>query len=171
MKKRLLAAVLALVLTGCSAPQEEQVFETLGDMDLDHQVMAIAEEIHFDLPEGAASEAMAAEDGSTVYSWDDFEVCSQALQSGDLERTLEAVTGMDADDLTVMTRDWNGMKLYQTVWCAAAEEGIRTGRAVIADDGNYHYCVSLTAPEEADADGVYDQIVSSFRLGSSDTEK
>lgn len=170
MKKLVWTAVLALALAGCSA-QEEQVFETIADPAEDQAVMAIAEEIHFDLPENAASEAMATEDGGTVYNWDVFEVWSQTLKSGDLNRTLETVTGVGAENLTVMTRDWNGMKLYQTVWCTTDEEGIRTGRAVIADDGSYHYCVSITAPEETDSDAVYDQIVSSFRLGETDSGK
>lgn len=170
MKKLLWIAAAAMLLAGCSAENQE-VFETIGEVGYQQETVIEASSLAFDLPEEAASEAMAGEDGSTVYSWDSFEVCASTLESGDLEKTLAAVTGMDANQLTVMKKDWNDMTLYQTVWCTTGEDGILLGRAVIADDGNYHYCVSITGPENVDSQPVYDQIVSSLRIGDSDSEK
>lgn len=170
MKKILLLTVLALALAGCGT-EDETVFETVGDVEYEQVVMPDPELIYFDLPEGIASEAMAGEDGSTLYNWDDFEVSVETMESGDLNRTIETITGIEAENLTVMGQSWNDMMLYQTVWCTAGEDGIRTGRAVIADDGNYHYCVSITSPEGTDSSEIYAQIVSSFRLGETDSAK
>lgn len=170
MKKVVWIMALALLLAGCAA-EDEEVFETVGEVSHLAETMVPASAMHFDLPELAASEVMAGEDGSTIYSWEEFEVWSAALEAGDLNRTIETITGMPAEKLTVMKKDWNGMTLYQTVWCSAGEDGVLLGRAMIADDGNYHYCVSITGPEEADSEEIYDQIVSSFRIGESDSEK
>ena len=44
------------------------------------------------------------------------------------------------------------------------EEGITLGRCMVADDGSYHYCVSLTSPENADVGEDYAQICASLDL-------
>ena len=37
----------------------------------------------------------------------------------------------------------DGVDRYEFVWVSAGEKGERLGRAVILDDGNYHYCMSV----------------------------
>jgi hypothetical protein len=37
---------------------------------------------------------------------------------------------------------------YDCVWTAAGETGLQLGRACVLEDGNYHYVLSVMAPEE-----------------------
>ena len=42
-----------------------------------------------------------------------------------------------------------GADRYDFVWAAAGENGERLGRAVILDDGNYHYTMTVLKDAEA----------------------
>ena len=65
-----------------------------------------------------------------------------------------------------------GLQFYQTVWSMTGEEGITLGRCMVADDGSYHYCISLTSPEDAAVGEDYAQICASLDLsGEEDTGK
>ena len=170
MRKLIWIAAAALLLTGCAA-EEEPVFETIGEIRYESAAVVEPYMVEFDLPEEAASQVMAGQDGATLYNWENFEVCVQTVESGNLDATLEMVTGVGADSLTVMKKNWSDMILYQTVWSATGEDGVLLGRALIADDGYYHYCISIIGPETENSQPVYDQIVSSLRIGESDSEK
>lgn len=170
MKKMLLVMVMALVLAGCGG-EETAVFETVGQVSYEPSELPAAGVISVDIPEQATAEAMAGEDGAQVYAWEEYEVRVETLEAGDLDRTIQTLTGFSKEDLTVMEQKKGDLKLYQTVWSAAGEEGIRLGRAMIADDGNYHYCVSLLSPEESDSQQVYDRLVSSFAVSGTDIAK
>lgn len=172
MRKIWLILILAIALAGCGQEEETPVFETIGQIDYEQDPLPAAGEIKLLLPEGASSEAMAGEDGAQVYNWDGCELRLETMEAGDIRKTLESVTGVEYEQLTVMARDRDGMDFYETVFTSAGEDGLYIGRVMVADDGNYHYCVSLLTPEEVDSDEIYDQIYSTFAVrDATDSEK
>lgn len=171
MKKAIAGILAAMLLAGCGA-QEPPVFETEGTVSPSSpRVKPTAGEIGVWLPEEAVSEAMAEEGGSQVYTWDEYEMRIQTMDGGDIHRTLEQLTGMEYEELTVMNRAKGELELYQTVWCAAGEDGTLVGKAVVADDGNYHYCVSLISPEDVDSTEVYERICDTLAVVDPDAKK
>ena len=167
MKKVLAGICAAVLLAGC-APQQPE-FETMGTEPVSQHSRAAAGEIGVWLPEEAGEAVMAG--AEKTYSWEGCEVRVRTLDGGDIRRTIEQLTGMKYENLTVMSRQKGDLKLYQTVWCSAGEDATILGRAVVADDGNYHYCVSLTAPESVDVSGIYDRMVRSLAVVETDSKK
>lgn len=159
MKKCWLMAVVAMLLTGC-APAEP-VMETVADPVVQP---AAAEPKPMDVwvPEGAA--VQTAVDAGTSYVWDGCELRLQTLTGGDIRATLQTLTGLSAENLTVMEYERDGMQMYQSVWSSTSEDGVVLGRCLVADDGNYHYCISLTCPEDVDAAEDYAMICASLDL-------
>ncbi len=107
-------------------------------------------------------------DAGQLYVTDDYEIALETLDGGDLNGTLQALSGRTAEELTVLeTRTEDGMKRYEFVWACAGEEGDRLGRAVILDDGNYHYCLSVLRPADPERTSqvVWSQVFQSFSLG------
>lgn len=170
MKKWIWIMILALGLTGCGA-EEMPVFETVGEGAYSQQAKPTAGKIGLMIPEEAVSEAMADASGGELYTWDDHTLQLQTLDGGDIRQTVESLTGMDYEDLTVMAYEKGALTYYQTVWSAAGEDGTLLGRALIADDGCYHYCVSLLSPESSDSQQVYDRLCASFSVTSEDAAK
>ena len=171
MKKwKIWIALGALLLSGCRA-EETPVFETVGGDACAPQEKPAAGTVEMLIPESAAAQTMAEGAQGELYTWDGNTLQIQTLDAGDIQKTIETVTGMDYEALTVMSYEKNGMTCYQTVWSAAGEEGTLLGRALIADDGNYHYCVSLLSPEEQDTRDVYDRLCASFNIRSGDAGK
>ena len=80
---------------------------------------------------------------------DDYMLSMQTLAGGDLNRTLKQITGYDKTQLTVLQTRAGDAEKYSCVWTAAGEGGDQVGRAVILDDGNYHYCVTVMADAAA----------------------
>ena len=167
MKKVIAGMLIAMLLTGCGAQPTE--FETVGTMPPTEGIRATAGEIGVWLPEEAQAETLAG--NGKAYSWEGCEVRIQTLTGGDIHRTVEQLTGMKYENLTVMAREYKDLQLYQTVWCSAGENATILGRAMIADDGNYHYCVSLTAPESVDTSAVYDRMVHSLTVMEAGSKK
>lgn len=163
-------AVLALTLSACRA-EETPVFETVGPDAYEQEAKPAAGEISLMLPEEAMAEAMADESGGELYTWDDHTLQLLTVDGGDIQGTVESLTGLRYEDLTVMSYQKGDLTYYQTVWSAAGEEGTLLGRALIADDGYYHYCVSLLSPEESDAQEVYDSLCASFSVTNGDAGK
>lgn len=138
MKKQVLIALAALLLSGCAA---EETFETISD-DLAQPVMAENRKISLNLPPEAASPAL--EDGANcVYLCGDYEVYCQTLSGGDLPATIRTVSGYDMEDLTVLKSTQEGYQRYDLVWASAGEQGDRVGKACILDDGAYHYVLTV----------------------------
>lgn len=165
----LTAVVSALVLAGCSS-QETPVFETVGNISAEQPEPPAAGVIQMDLPQEAAAQTMDAEQ-EQLYTWEGYELRVTTQPAGDIAATMENLTGLDNDALTVMKQDKDDMTIYQTVWSSTGEDGIRCGRAMVADDGSYHYCMSLTNPEEVNAVEVYNRLADSFRVTPPDTVK
>lgn len=167
---KIAAALLALVLSACG-PEETPVFETVGEDAYQQQSKPMAGQMELMIPENAVSEAMSDGLGGELYTWEDHTLQLQTLEGGDIRRTVESVTGFDYDALTVMASKKGDLMYYQTVWSTAGEEGTMLGRALIADDGYYHYCVSLLSPEDSDSGEVYDRLCASFSVTNGGASK
>jgi len=128
------------LLGGCAA---EETFETVSD-EIVQPVLAQSRQIILALPEEAAAPA-AESDGGALYQCEGYEIMVQTLEGGDLDRTLRELTGYAGEELTVLETQGDGGKRYELVWASAGENGPRIGRAMIVDDGSYHYCVSTLA--------------------------
>ena len=157
----LLMAGALIATSGCMAPD---AYETMNDMYLQGSVPA-AGKLTMLLPVEAAALTMEGETGA-VYVCDGYTVTLHTCEAGDLEATLRTVTGYDRENLSLMERMDEGMKRYECVFTAAGEGGDQVGRAVILDDGNYHYTMTLLA--DAAAAGaltdVWQNILSSVRV-------
>ena len=163
MKKYLPLFFAVLLLTGCGA---EETFETVADEQV-LPAMAQPQEILVSLPGETAMPAMESENGR-FYMAGDYEIHIQTLESGDINRTVKTLSGFEKDALTVMETDRDGMRRYEFVWSCAGENGDRLGRAVILDDGSYHY--TMTVLRDADTTEtsqiVWNDVFASFALDS-----
>lgn len=168
MKKWLWLMPLVPLLCGCAG--EQAVFETIGPEAYAEVSAPEPEAISVWLPDEAAVRSVS-EDGQEIYVWEDYELRLETRPGGDLDGTLTALTGQQPGALTVMSHEADGIRLYQTVWSATGEEGVTLGRCMVADDGDYHYCVSLLSPEESDSAELYAQLCASFSLGQEDAGK
>lgn len=157
---KLIIAVLALIwcLTGCAGPQS---YETLSDTWVAPQIPEPMQ-IHLELPETAASPTLQTDTGDRLYLCDDYWIALQTVTSGDLERTLQDLTGYSLDALSPVQTMQDGVACYDCAWTLAGEGKTQTGRLRLLDDGNYHYAVSVLA--DADQAGrLQEQIQALFR--------
>lgn len=160
MKKWMLWMVLPLFITGCGT---SETFETVADEQV-LTVMASPRQIVVDLPEDAVAPVLESQ-GEQLYLCEDYDILIQVQPAGDLNRTVRRVSGYEKKDLTVMETQWDAVSRYEFVWAAAGEEGDRLGRAVVLDDGDYHYCMSiLRNAAGGDSQIQWDQVFSSFGL-------
>ena len=96
MKKIWWLLLVAVLLCGCSA---QQVAETVSD-ELLLSTMAPQKELSVKLPANASQATLAAEDGAQLYFCDDYTLTVQTCVSGDLDRTVRALCGYGAKQLT-----------------------------------------------------------------------
>ena len=141
MKKLCMLVVLMMLLSGCGA---EQTLETVAD-EIVVNVSAQPREVLLTLPKETLLPAMETESG-TLYLCDGYDVAVQILDSGDLDATIREVSGFGKDDLTVIQTAAGTISCYEFVWTAATDLGEQVGRAMIIDDGNYHYVLNTVAP-------------------------
>ena len=159
-----------LLFSGC-VNMTEPVMETVAD-GIVQPVAAEPKPMAVWLPDEAAAQTMAEGEAGECYLWGGSELRIQTLSGGDILATLRTLTGLDPQRLTVMEYERDGLQLYQTVWSMTGEEGVSLGRCMVADDGNYHYCISLVSPEEDDVSEEYASICASLDLsGESKSEK
>lgn len=161
MKKCLMFVLLPLLLMGCGA---KETFETIAD-DLVQPVMAQPRQISVRLPEDAVAPVLDS-DSQQLFLCGDYEVLMEILESGDLQETVRHVSGYEKENLTVMETFLDGVSRYEFVWACAGEEEDRIGRAVILDDGDYHYCLSVVrdASTTENSQIVWEDVFSSFEL-------
>lgn len=162
LKKCWIIVSLLLFLTGCAA---EETFETVADEPV-QPVMAQPGQILVELPDGVVAPTMESDSG-TLYLSQDYEIMIQTLEGGDLAATIQSVSGYSKEDLTVMETEQDGLKRYEFVWATAGEEGDWLGRAVILDDGSYHYVMTVLRDADAaeDTQVVWSRVFGSFTLG------
>lgn len=161
MKKWWVIALLAFLLTGCGS---EEVMETVAD-EWVVPVMAQPLQITVDLP-GEAAMPVSESDSGRLYLCQDYEIALQTMSSGDLNATLQSVTGYGKEDLTILETLRSGLPCYEFTWTCAGENGDRIGQGILMDDGNYHYV--MTALWDADKTEsmqvVWSEVFSSFGL-------
>lgn len=162
MKKLGILLIITVMLSGCAV---QQTFETLDD-GYDLQAAAVQQQVHWQIPEDAAAQAVQSEYGQ-LYFCDGYEITMQTMQAGNLDRSLRELTGFGKEDLTVIETGLTEAARYECVWTAAGEGGDMVGRVVILDDGNYHYCMTAMAPEAAAGElrQTWQELFDSFTLG------
>lgn len=153
--------LLGLLMAGCA---RQETFETVADEWI-QPVMASPREVSVRLPEGAVAPVLDS-DSEQVYLCDDYELILETRTSGDLDGTLQALTGYSRDALTVLTTQWNDVARYDFVWTSAGENGDVLGRGVVLDDGQYHYCMSVLrdASDTKKSQIVWSDVFQSFTL-------
>ena len=161
MRKWLLLLMMAALLTGCAA---EDTVETVADEIL-VPVMAQPRFICVDLPGETALPVVENQNGR-VYVCNDYEIVLQTMEGGDLTKTMQVMSGLTPEDLTVMETFADGLSRYDFVWAAAGENGDQVGRGAVLDDGNYHYCLSVLSNAEGDEKSHinWEDVFSSFCL-------
>lgn len=145
MKKYLLLLCLLPMLAGCSQPRD---FETMSDQYIEPEMRPSAELV-VALPADAARPTATGEDGSSLYLCDGYCIVVQTLPAGDLDGTLRQTTGYARDQLQLLERKEGEHRRYECVWTAAGEGEDQVGRAVILDDGEHHYVLSVMAGASA----------------------
>ena len=144
MKKVLLVLMLAALLCGCGT---QETFETVEDL-IPVLPVASPQQFYVSLPEEAAEPTFQGENGWELYVCNGYTISKQVMDSGDLEKTIQNLTGKSGEELQVMKTKQETCDRYDFVWTAAGEEGLQLGRACILDDGNYHYALTVMAEEE-----------------------
>lgn len=156
---KMLLILMAVLLCGCTA---QETFETISDEPV-QVVMAQPREISVRLPDNAVAPVLESE-AEQVYMCEDYEIVIQTLSSGDLDATVRSICGYSRDRLTVMETQWDDVTRYEFVWAAAGEKGDRLGQAVILDDGNHHYCMSVLRDAQTVSQVVWRDVFGSFTL-------
>lgn len=139
MKKLLMIFAAALLLCGCGA---QETFETLGDVYAPQENPARKVEVQ--LPENALSQTISGTEGK-LYLCEGYTVAVQTLPGGDISRTAKEISGYDRDKLGLVETKKDSVTTYHLVWSSVGEGGDQISRAVIVDDGSYHYAVTVMA--------------------------
>lgn len=161
MKKLLVFVLVAGMLAGCS--EAVPTMETVADV-WEIPIAAKPREIVLELPGEALACAMESDSGR-MYFGDSYEVSVQTLTAGDLDATVEALTGFHRDEITVMQTRNDDVKRWEFAWATAGERGDRIGRGIILDDGDYHYCLSvLQDADVTDCQIIWSEVFHSFGL-------
>lgn len=133
--------LFVLLLSGCRA---EPTFETLQDVYAGQNI-SVPREVLLDLPEDIS--VIQSENGK-LYLCDGYDITVETFASGDLHQTIQTLTGFAPDSLTLLQTSVTDARRYECVWSAAGEGGDMVGRAVVLDDGSYHYCVTIMASSD-----------------------
>jgi hypothetical protein len=158
--KKWMFLLLMILLTGCGA---QETFETVAD-ELVLPAMAQPRFVCVDLP-GETAMPVIENDHGRIYVCNDYEILLQTVESGDLEETVQMISGLSEKDITMLGTGSEDVRRYEFVWASAGEGGDKAGRAVILDDGNYHYCLSVLRNTDREKTQVnWDQVFSSFQL-------
>ena len=158
MKRWLWMMVLAVLLCGCKA---EETLETVSDEWI-VPVMAQPKGISVRLPENTILPVME-QDGRKLYMGQNYEILLETLAAGDLNDTIRTISGFEKEQLTVLQTGQGELDRYEFVWTATGERGELLGRAVILDDGDYHYCMTVLRDAE-ESIVVWQDVFSSFAL-------
>lgn len=141
MKKVCCLLIFVLLLSGCRA---EPTFETLQDVYAGQNI-SVPREVLLDLPEDIS---VIQNENGKLYLCDGYDITVETFASGDLHQTIQTLTGFAPDSLTLLQTSVTDAQRYECVWSAAGEGGDMVGRAVVLDDGNYHYCVTVMASSD-----------------------
>lgn len=159
MRKWVGLVLVLLMLTGCGS---RETLETVADEQV-VPVMAQPKQIRVTLP-GEAAMPTVESDSGRLYLCRDYEIMLQTLSGGDLNATLQSVTGYEREQLTILETLRSDMPCYEFSWACAGESGDRVGQGILLDDGAYHYCMTVLwdAEKTEDLQIVWSEIFSSF---------
>lgn len=162
MRKCVILLPLLLLLTGCA---REETLETVADEYIQPVAMAQPRRISVELPDDVVSPVLN-NTSEQMYLCNGYEIVIETREAGNLNDTIESLSGYGKEDLTVMATQDGDAARYEFVWAAAGEDGDRIGRAVILDDGNYHYCMSILrdASTTEGSQIVWRNVFDSFQL-------
>ena len=142
MRKLWVLVMAAVMLAGCAT---ETTMETVADeLVLAESAM---KEITMELPGEPVLPVMQTDTGE-IYICEDFEVSVETLPGGDIQRTVQMLTGFGMEDVTVMETTVGERTRYDLAWSAMGETGPEVGRAAVLCDGQYHYCLTVMTAEE-----------------------
>ena len=144
MKKCIVLLLLTALLAGCGA---KETFESVEDV-IPVAPVHSPQQFYVSLPDAAATPTFQ-DDSSELYVYQNYTISKQILESGDMEKTIQTLTGQPSESLDVIKTFSEDCDRYDFVWTAAGEEGLQVGRACILDDGNYHYALTTMAKEES----------------------
>lgn len=151
----------AALLSGCAA---QPVWETVQDTEMTAEPMY---ELVVELPEGAVE--TASRDGETLYEADGMEITTAVFLAQDEGAAVRALSGYEADRLTIMQTERDGLPEYRFAWVSETEEGGRLSQASLIMDGMQCYAVVCSAPEESSGFGDRcRQVFAGFRLSGSE---
>lgn len=161
MRKYALLLLMLFLLTGCA---REEALETISD-EYVQPAAATPKRISVELPDDVVAPVMEST-SEQVYLCNGYEIVIETRNGGDLNDTVQTICGYDKKDLTIMTTQEGDADRHEFVWASAGEEGERIGRAVILDDGNYHYCMSILRDADTTEGSqiVWGNVFSSFHL-------
>lgn len=140
MKKCMVGILLLLCFT-LSACGRVESFEVVSDVVADYQLSEPAK-IKLSIPDDATLSVMNSANGQS-YEGDHYQIIVQTYASGDVDQTLQLVTGYRKDQLKTMKVTGETYSKYVCAWSAVSEEGELVGRCAILDDGVYHYCLTV----------------------------
>ena len=141
MKKLLVILLTAGLLTACGVPP---AYETVNDVYTQPQ-NAKPMQMVLDMPQEAAAPSLQSPDTGAFYQCDGYTMVIQTFASGNLEQTLQNMTGRGKDQLRPIKTMTEQGNRYDFIWTAAGENGLQMGRGCLLDDGNYHYTLSVMA--------------------------
>ena len=159
--KKVCLLLIGLLLCGCTS---QETLETISD-EIVAPVMAQPREISVRLPDNTLAPVLDSE-AQQIYISEQYEIAIETLSAGDVNATVQNLSGYSKDQLTVMETQWEDITRYEFVWVSTGEQGDRLGRAVILDDGQYHYCLSVLrdAAETESCQVVWRDVFGSFTL-------
>jgi len=159
MKKICLLIVFVFMLAGCQAAP---TFETVEDVYAP-QAQSAPRRVALELP---ADVQTIAGDSGKLYLCDGYDITVETFLSGDLNSTVQQLTGFAPATLTMLQTATSDARRYECVWTAAGESGDTVGRAVVLDDGQYHYCVTVMAQAAAagELSGDWQKLLNSVHL-------
>ena len=150
--------MMVLLLCGCGA---EETMETVNDEWI-VPVMAQPREISLELPEDTLAPVLE-QDNRRLYMGEGYEIMLETHSSGDLDATIQSLCGYEKERLTVMETCQGDVNRYEFVWTATGETEHLLGRAVVLDDGDYHYCMTVLR-EAGETDHNWQDVFASFAL-------
>ncbi len=163
MKKWMVFLLLcAVFLSACSTAE---TFETISDT-IDEPNIAPMHLLVFTLPQEAAAPTVESGD-ARLYQCESYTISIETLPAGDLNATVETLSGYQADALTLMQTKRDGYPCYEFAWASAGENDDQVGRALVLDDGAYHYtiCVLGDAATAAQNRIRWEELFQSASLG------
>ncbi len=143
-----LAALCMLSLWGCT-PGEEEVWETVaGNEVLAASTQEPTFEIRTSVPEEAALVEAFSSQYTKIYEEKEagYELTAEVRQAKSLDALVLELTGFSKDNLGIISTSAYRMPRYDLTWTSTDDDGFRSCRAAIIDDGIYYYVVTSSVP-------------------------